>query len=112
MNHLMRGESMFRSLYKADVLELLSWCYRKVPVPADGPPTRDIVFAEFQCESGRLVCIAIIGLLEEAALKNLNRGGSSLQRSVELLWILFFTAHHQKISLLWVTLMTTQRISL
>ncbi|MCZ6775120.1 MAG: hypothetical protein O7D34_01545 [Ignavibacteria bacterium] len=59
-----------------------------------------------------LFALAIIGLLEEAALKNLNRGGSSLQRSVELWWILFFTAHHQKISLLRVTLMTTQRISL
>ncbi len=44
-------------LYKADVLELLSWGYRRVPVPGDEPPTRDIVFAEFQCESGRLVCI-------------------------------------------------------
>jgi len=31
-------------IYKADVLELLSWCYRKVPLPADEPPTRDIIF--------------------------------------------------------------------
>ena len=59
-----------------------------------------------------LFALAIIGLLGGAARKNLNRGGSSLQRSAELWWILFFTVHHQKISLLWVTLMTTQRISL
>jgi exonuclease III len=44
-------------LYKADVLELLSWDYRSIPHSDDGEPTRDIVFAEFECEWNRIVCI-------------------------------------------------------
>lgn len=44
-------------MYKADVLDLLSWGSRRIPFPTDEPPTRDIVFAEFQHEAERLVCI-------------------------------------------------------
>lgn len=45
-------------LYKADVLELLSWDYRSIPHSDGRAPTRDILFAEFECESNRIVCIA------------------------------------------------------
>lgn len=44
-------------IYDAGKLELLSWGYRSVQMPAGDPPTRDVVFVEFAMGPHKIVCI-------------------------------------------------------
>ncbi len=44
-------------LYKAGFMTCTATGYRRVPLPASEPPTRDIFFVAFQTPAGSLVCI-------------------------------------------------------